>query len=88
MSNTKKLPPPKPHTFVITTQVFPNFDRACSAAFKYAVSHYDIDDCDRSTSVDFDRSTDTVMVKFKEYRSSGNEHVYKFECYIERAKEL
>lgn len=80
------------HKFQITRQES-NFDRACDAAHYYATLYYGIDEYHRPIKeFEFERSTDTIHIKFVGYEhSSGyaneNRHIYEFESWIERYEE-
>lgn len=65
-----------------------DFDKACRDAYDFVLALFKIDEYGHSDSIDFDRSTDSVHVKFLSYEHighlQGHEHLYKFEAWIER----
>ena len=69
-----------------------NFDRACEEANKSACLNYGLDENSHSKKIDFDRSTDTIVVKFIEYRcymgyAGSPNYLYTFESWITRNTE-
>lgn len=68
-----------------------NFDKACEEAYRYAVMHFDIDECGHSRKFDFERSTDSINIKFKGFEHSGgmggDQLIYRFDAWIDRNTE-
>lgn len=63
-----------------------HFDRACDEAYRIALRQFGCDDDGYLMNVqEFDRTTDAVAIEFKGYLRCGNEHVYQFQSWIERA---
>ena len=66
-----------------------NFDKACAEAYHSAIARFGINESGHSDKAeDFNRSTDSIMVKFDTLLISGNmngiNHEYKFTACIER----
>ncbi len=66
-----------------------NFDRACEAAYKYALMRFHADDDGYLNNVkDSERSTDSVVVEFVSYRHTGGmggqSFQYEFVAWVER----
>ena len=68
-----------------------DFDKAYRDAYDFALAIFKIDEYGHSNSIDFDRSTDSVHIKFLSYEHTGHlqghEHLYRFEAWIEREGE-
>lgn len=68
-----------------------DFDKACKDAYGFALAVFKIDEYGHSDSIDFNRSTDSIHVKFLSYKCIGSivghEHLYEFEAWIEREEE-
>ncbi len=66
-----------------------NFDRACDAAYEWALSKFEVDECGHINAVENSRrSTDSLVVQFTSYKHigtmAGQDHIYSFSAWIER----
>lgn len=73
----------------ITRFAEPNFDRACEQAYLVALRQFGCDESGNLTNVKGgDRSMDSIVVRSKEYRHTGNmsgqRMEYVFEAWVER----
>lgn len=70
-----------------------DFDEACKIANEKTLAAFGIDEFGYSTKdkIDFNRSTDSIHVKFSGYvhiaTMIGHDYVYGFEAWIEREEE-
>lgn len=56
-----------------------NFDRACDAAYKFALMQFMVNEDGHAEWVSgWERSCCSIEVEFISYKRSGNEHVYWF----------
>lgn len=56
-----------------------NFDRACDAAYQYAIMRFDIDQDGHSSRIrGWERSRCSIEISFVSYIRTGNEHLYVF----------
>jgi hypothetical protein len=69
----------------------PDFGDACTDAYRRALLEFGINEDGHSEKVDFVRSTDSIVVKFEEFRMSGGmggqEYTFTFKAAIERCDE-
>lgn len=85
------IKPGEKHKFPIT-RTDSHFDRACESAYRIAIGYFGCDENGYLTYVeDFDRSTDSVVVRFVGYEVHGGyigvSHIYTFEAWVERYEE-
>lgn len=80
-----------PHVTIISVRKYPHFDNACAEAYREALIFFGIDEDGYSNKIKYERSTDSVHVKFISVEiSAGYAHyecVYNFETWIERVVE-
>lgn len=63
-----------------------NFDRACDEIYRYALRYFGANDDGYLTKVkNNDRTTDSVCIEFLKYQRFGNQHMYEFNFWVERA---
>lgn len=66
-----------------------NFDRACDAAYEWALSKFEVSETGHINAVEnSSRSTDSLVVQFTSYQRIGTivgqDHIYSFSAWIER----
>jgi len=61
----------KSEEMVITFEEYPNFDRACTAAYQRALRIMKIDDCGHSPVKGYERSNSCIRVVFERYEHIG-----------------
>jgi hypothetical protein len=69
----------------------PDFGDACNDAHARALDVFGLGEFGHSEKVDFDRTTDSLVVEFKGYRHTSNmggqETIFIFEAWIDRYEE-